>query len=237
MKSGAQIDSKTSQDDIPPVHVLEAAQNQDRKETEDLLAGFDRPGRSPKPAPRERDFVDYYAKKKSGGPDSGSGRVSSSAPPAPAVAGPTRPKQGEISTVVVPRKGDGMPAWVVWVGAGVLMALVGGGVAYLATNDTHSTAVVPTGPSAATTITAATPVPASALDNTIPPPAPVEATVTVEPTATATAPGPKGGRRDRERDRDPKTLPSAIGSSVPRPSGGVAGDTKPPPRDDFIRDL
>ena len=58
--------ASTVQDDIPPVHVLEAAENQERKETEDLLAGFDRPGRGPKPAAKERDFVDYYAKKPSG---------------------------------------------------------------------------------------------------------------------------------------------------------------------------
>src|SRR5689334_9895619 len=36
----------TNPDGIPPLHVLEAAHEQERKETEDLLAGFDRPRRA-----------------------------------------------------------------------------------------------------------------------------------------------------------------------------------------------
>ncbi len=72
--------SSTIQDDIPPVHVLVAAEQQDRKETEDLLASFDRPGRGPKVAPRERDFVDSYAKKPGGaGASSSSLRAASGA--------------------------------------------------------------------------------------------------------------------------------------------------------------
>ena len=235
--------AQTSQDDIPPVHVLEAAQNQDRKETEDLLAGFDRPGRSPKPVSHERDFVDYYAKKKSGsGLDSGSGRPTSSAPP-PAghagAAGRAGSKQAELSTVVVPRKREGMPAWLSWMGAGALLLLIGGGIAYVATDASSPTSGVSAGPSAATTITAATPVPHSAFDNVPPPePAVVEPVPAPSPMVTAVtdAPVAKGPAR-RDRDREPRNATSATaGSSVPR-SGSATGDTKPPPRDDFIRDL
>lgn len=52
----------TTPEEIPPIHVLEAAHDQERREAEELLAGFDRPGRSPKKRTgTARDFVDYYA--------------------------------------------------------------------------------------------------------------------------------------------------------------------------------
>lgn len=50
----------TEEDVVPPIGVLVAAHEQDRKETEDLLAGFDK-RRGPKRQSRARDFVDYYA--------------------------------------------------------------------------------------------------------------------------------------------------------------------------------
>jgi hypothetical protein len=241
----------TIQDDIPPVHVLEAAQNQDRKETEDLLAGFDRPGRGPKPASKERDFVDYYARKKAGA-ESGSGRVASIASPV------IRVKQADVSTVIKPRKKEGAPAWLVWAGAAALMLAVGGVVAFLATSDSHPSAGAPSGPSAAMTISAATP--RSTLDNNIPPPAPAEPSATtttpvtvIEPASAAPtaatgagAPSARGSAK-----RDPRSPPSATGvnggasaggngagagASAPR-STNATDDTKPPPRDDFIRDF
>jgi hypothetical protein len=231
-ESSKVIDAETSQDDIPPVHVLEAALNQDRKETEDLLAGFDRPGRSPKPAARERDFVDYYAKKK---PESGSARVSNpSAPAVPTAASggaPTRSKQAEISTVVVPRKDKGIPVWAAWLGAGFAMALIGGGVSYLATNDSHSISTLPTGPSAATTITTGTPPPTTTAVDNVPLPAP-PALITPEPVVTATTTATTTAKPAR---RDPKSAPSAATTVLQGSS--ATGDTKPPPRDDFIRDL
>jgi hypothetical protein len=235
----------TTQDDIPPVHVLEAAQKQDRKETEDLLAGFDRPGRGPKPASKERDFVDYYARKKSGA-ESGSGRVASSAPPV------IRVKQADVSTVIKPRKKEGPPAWLVWAGAAALMLAVGGVVAFLATSDPRPSALAPTGPSAATTITAATP-PRTAFDNAVPPPAPADATATTtattitvaEPASVAAPPARGSAKRDA---RAAPATPNAAGgastqgvgagapASAPRATNAT-DDTKPPPRDDFIRDL
>ena len=235
-------DAQTVQDDIPPVHVLEAAQNQDRKETEDLLAGFDRPGRSPKPAPRERDFVGYYAKKKNPGVPSGAGQPVAGGGAAAAMnAGP---KQADVATMVVPRKREGTPLWMAWVAAAAFMLAIGGMVAYLATGEPAPNAVAPTGPSAATTITAATPVPQNTFDN-IPPPAPVDPNATstantlivadpAVPTNT-TAPPKSSGRRG-----DPKSVPSsaagAAATATPHATSAT-DDGKPPPRDDFIRDL
>jgi hypothetical protein len=228
----------TIQDDIPPVHVLEAAQNQDRKETEDLLAGFDRPGRSPKPAPKERDFVDYYAKKKNPGVESGSSRPTSSRPP---VA--IRAKQADVSTVIVKRKGDGMPASVAWALAAVVMLALGGFVAYLATADSQPSAGVPTAPSSATTITSATSPQPTNLDNSIPPPAPADPTSTtttpvmvVEP-APSPSPSPSPVAPRGTAKRDLRNGPNGVaGSNAPRGTNAT-DDSKPPPRDDFIRDL
>lgn len=235
----------TVQDDIPPVHVLEAAQNQDRKETEDLLAGFDRPGRGPKPVSKskERDFVDYYARKKPGSADSGGGR---SASPSDVVIDMKPPRQGDVSTVIVHRKREGMPAWLGWAAVAVGMLLVGGAVAYLATSEGRPTAVEPTAPSAATTITSATgPAQAQAnADSNIPPPAPLEAT-TATTTATEAAPSAGGVAAPRGSAKRDARFGSGVGSSsaattaptVPRATNATDDKTKPPPRDDFIRDL
>jgi hypothetical protein len=243
----------TVQEDIPPVHVLEAAQNQDRKETEDLLAGFDRPGRSPKPVSKskERDFVDYYARKKPGSADSGGGRA---ALPVNAVMESRPPRQGDVSTVIVHRKGE-TPAWLGWAVAALAMLLVGGAVAYIATSDGRPSAHEPTAPSAATTITSAMSAPSVVQGNpetNIPPPdpamaAPVEAAPSVVvATTTATtlaAPAKSAGKRDG------RTVPSAAAGATTTGAAGATGataapratnatdDSKPPPRDDFIRDL
>ena len=228
-------------DDIPPVHVLEAAQTRDRQETEDLLAGFDRPGRGPrKPASeRERDFVDYYAKKK-GGPDSGraSGPV--------VVVGP---RAEEIATVVKPRRIRGsMPGWVAWAGPGLVMLSLGGVVAYLALgNDARSSAGPRTGPSAATTITAATTsIPASR--DLVPPPAPPDPTTTTTTPITVTEPPPAEPSQRAAGRRDPRGVSntasaSSAASAAAAATGNAAtttatsADRKPLPREDFIRDL
>ena len=225
----------TVADEIPPVHVLEAAQSQDRKETEDLLAGFDRPDRGPKKpsAERDRDFVDYYAKKK-GGRDSGRGPSSGPAP----VLGP---RAADVATVVKPRKTRGMPAWLAWAGPGLVMLSLGGVVAYFALgSEGRPTAGPRIGPGAATTITAATTaIPASR--DLVPPPAPADPTtttpitVTEPPPPTATDAPPRPGRRE------PRGVPSAGAASTATGSASTttapSADRKPAPRDDFIRDL
>lgn len=229
--------ASTIQDDIPPVHVLEAAERQDRKETEELLSGFDRPGRSPKPAPKGRDFVDYYAKKK-GGAESGAARA---VVPAPVI----RMKQGDLSTVIVPRKSEGVPAWAVWGGAALVMLLVGGLVAFLATADGRPEATAPSVPSAAsaaTTLTGATnPLPTKA-DENIPPPGPpmsASAEVVVPEVVTAaaepkvvTAPAARASAK-----RELRAVPSAVVAPVTPRETSAVGPSKPAPREDFIRDL
>jgi hypothetical protein len=221
----------TAPDDIPPVHVLEAAQNQDRKETEDLLAGFDRPGRGPKKSSPERDFVDYYAKKKGGAE---SGRAS-----APVVVPP--PRQMDVSTVVKPRKTNGLPSWFPWAGAAALMLGIGGLVAYLATGDTPSSASVPSTP---TGVPMAPPIQASR--DIIPPPAPADPPITTTTTAlTVTEPAPTVVEPAPPRPtgrREPKGVPGATAATTATGNGSTtttasSADRKPPPRDDFIRDL
>jgi hypothetical protein len=221
---------RTTPDDIPPVHVLEAAQNQDRKETEDLLAGFDRPGRGPKKPSPERDFVDYYAKKK-GGPDSG-GKPSTPMAMAP-------PRQMDVSTVVKPRQTKGMPSWMAWAGAAVLMLGLGGVVAYLATGEPRSTASLPTEP---TGVPMAPPVQASR--DIIPLPSPPDPTTTTTTAMTVTEPVPTVTDPPPPRPtgrRDPRGVPTATAASTQTGNGSTttasSADRKPPPRDDFIRDL
>lgn len=235
----------TAPDDIPPVHVLEAAQNQDRKETEDLLAGFDRPGRGPQRPSVERDFVDYYAKKKS--PGTGSGPVRLMSRETPSAATPSGPRQIDVSTVVVPRNTAGMPAWLVWSAAAALMLIVGGAVAFLATSDAQpSKADATTGPSAATTITAASPPPRASVDPNIPPPSDADR---VDPSAVATTPVmvesaapvpvPIAPRPSGKRGPGPNvnTNASAGGAVSVPPSATTNEATKPAPRNDLIRDL
>lgn len=241
--------SATREDDIPPLHVLEAAEKQDRKEAEDLLAGFDRPGRSPKAAPKGRDFVDYYARKKgSSGEERGDDRAPA---PSPARAIP-RSRQADVATVIKPRKREGMPAWLAWGSIAAAMLAIGGVVAYLATAEPRTSAVAPTGPSAATSITAA-PLPSASNEN-IPPPDPPAATPTsttttpmtvIEPvpgsTPTTTAAATDSAARGSAR-RDPRATPTgaaaaAAPSAARTPRPNATDDTKPPPRDDFIRDL
>lgn len=247
----------TIQDDIPPVHVLEAAQNQERKETEDLLAGFDRPGRSPKAVPKskERDFVDYYARKKPGGVESGQLRAAAASPSSAAVAAKP-PRQADVSTVIVPRKREGMPLWLGWAAVTLGMLLVGWLVAYLATTDARSggagEASATSAASAATTITSGTaPVQANGranADTNIPPPAPIDAMPTTAtavtvveamPSAPAAVPAASGGRKREGRAAASAGASAATAASptnAARPTNGT-DETKPPPRDDFIRDL
>jgi hypothetical protein len=52
--------SRTEQDDVPPTDVLVAAEEREKKETEDLLAGFDRPARDPRRR-ANGSFASYYA--------------------------------------------------------------------------------------------------------------------------------------------------------------------------------
>lgn len=218
----------TQPDDIPPVHVLEAMQEQDRKETEDLLAGFDRPARTPKQPPVSRDFVDYHLKREK----------------SPRSDPPQRQRsQHDLSTVLVPRK----PAfaWLPWLGAAAAVIGIGVIVTFILTSSTsEATKNASTTPSAATTISAAT-APSNDRSSEIPPPPPPSETTsettntapeTTEATSTVTPPPSPSAKRD------PKPRASTSATSVEPPSTTTtAPSTAPtapkPPRDDFIRDL
>ncbi len=238
--------SLTVQDDIPPVHVLVAAEQQERKETEALLSGFDRPGRGPKSAPRQRDFVDYYAKKPDGaGASSGSLRAAASGAAgvgAGGGAGGASAKARDESTVIVRRKGDGAPAWLVWGGAAVLMLLVGGLVAYVATADGSPVAATPTAPSAAsaaTTLTAATSPKPSVADENIPPPSAVAPSAEA-PSAEAVEAAPPVVAPRGSGKREARAVPSGAttGAAATTPRATTTAETaKASPRQDFIRDL
>lgn len=206
-------DEREPHDDIPPVHVLEAMQEQDRKETADLLSGFDRPGRTPRKAPPPRDFVEYYATK------SPSGRAA------------PEPRRHETSphekaTVVLPRKHDARTV-VLWAAAVLGMVLFGAMIAVLATPEPQPTASprsTPTLlPSSATTITSApaTP-PEQADDQADEPDEPAETTATTVIVAT---PPP----------RPAKSAPATTAGAQPPPGGATS--IKTAPRDDFIRDM
>ena len=269
----------------PPV--LGAPVEQERKDTEDLLAGFDRPGRGPKKPAAERDFVDYYARKKDGSPASdrsaGAARPNTSPLPpgvrgaagaaaaggavagagaagrAGAAAAPTKPKQANISTVVVPRDKPLAP-WVTWGVVVLLMLLVGGAVAFLASRDDAATAAKNGSSSTSTSnITSAPPSVISSRDD-IPPPPPPSEVDTADPIASASPPSgahPVATTSSRTTKRDPKNagtsagaagsaatsaLPNAPTQAAPLGASGASGASgapngKAPPRDDFIRDM
>lgn len=255
--SNVKSSAATSEDDIPPVHVLEAAQHQDRKEAEDLLSGFDRPGRGPKPASSARDFVEYYAKKK--GPPGGAANPARApgAPQAAASSPAAGVKQIDVATVITPRKREGVPAWLLWPAAGLLMLVIGSVVGFLATSD-HDRApgsAKRMGPSGSNSLTGV-PLPGTSNDN-IPPPdlaamtgATTTAMTVIEPgtTAPTTASSPDASPRGSAK-REPRGTASApagatgASTSATQPAGARpprgtnADDPKPPPRDDFIRDL
>lgn len=230
--------AKTEPDEIAPLHVLEAAHAQDRKETEDLLAGFDRRGRPRASSPNaQRDFVDYYAKKK------GEAR--------PAAGRADAPRQKDVATFVLPRKKKA-PAWLPWAGIGAAMLLLGGVVAFFATADNTSGGAAASAPSAATTITAAT-APSGRLDEAIPPPPPADeaaalvapTTITAtpeEPAPTApvatTAPAPRPVTTSAPRPTvEPTATATATATPATKPTTEPTPARKPPPRDDFIRDF
>lgn len=201
----------TEREEVPPVQVLLARQEKERLETEDLLAGFDRPGRTPKPPASQRDFVAHYATPKT--------------PSAKAPASKRPPHVNEESTFVLPRKKKPVLAYGSWALLGAAMAALGLLVVLLATrtSDPRGTGL-PTGPSAATTITGATTFTEPSARDEIPAPDPNGAETSATPvTITSTSP----------TRIDPRPLPAATTpTEAPRASA-----PRPSPRQDFIRDF
>ncbi len=202
-------------DPFPTNEALEAELEKERRETEDLLAAFDRPARGaarsvPSGGPG---FVEYYA----GDPATRAAERSPREPrPARAV-----PRRADLATVVKPqRRRAGVPPWLFWGGASASMLAVGFVVAVLTTRDPvatrHATPPAPT-------ISAAAPVAAPALRmgrDEVPAPVPSQSgSAEAAPPATAAV------------ATAPLTPPPRLrgeGSSAPhRPSGD--GTAAPPP--------
>ncbi len=161
------------------------------KETEDLLAGFDRPGRTPRVPSVQRDFVDYHLDKGQSKP----------APRSPGLAADRARR--DLPTAIIPGHKRKIPTWVPW--AAALVAMSGGGVLVAAmlagppnagsSNTTPPGAATSPVPSATTTLASITPAvdPTTGPARDIPPPPPstAEATPAAGP-APAPAPAPAG---------------------------------------------
>lgn len=149
----------------------------EKKVTEELLSGFDRPGRTPRtPRVRSRDFVDYY-----------SGRDAAMKDDAPPPSKREETKSHEKPTVIVPRRNN-VRATMTWVVAVVGMILFGATIAVLSTPQvppSSSAALPPVAPTSATTITSANPQP---VDTVEPQPEPVSTNAPVQVPAKKTAP-------------------------------------------------
>lgn len=209
------------------------------KQTEDLLAGFDRPARTPRtPAVVNQDFVDFHLKK---GSDPNL-RAASGGVKAPDLT------RGN-STFLIRRKGT-FPKWGWW--AALFITMPVGGVLFTYCALTRETTGPSTGgfasqiPSAATTISAAsTPVlnPTTGPERDIPPPPPpAEEDPSADP-STMAAPS----QAPLAPHSQPFVAPSApnlrpqapTGSSpaAPRASSSASPASTVPPNPDFIRVL
>ena len=198
----------TDSDPLPSNEALEAELAKERRETEDLLAAFDRPGggaaRSvPSGGPG---FVEYYA---------GDARAAERSPREPRRARPAPPRQAELATVVKrPRRRVSLPPWLFWAGVSAAMLGVGFVVAVLTTRDPAPRAA-PTTPVVSAAPPAVAPASATGRDDEVPAPDPTPAqrgSVSAAPPVTATTSSPR-----------PQ---SDVGSS-PRPAGR-GGAASPP---------
>lgn len=202
------------------------------KETEDLLAGFDRPGRTPRTPPAARDFVDYHLEKGRSSPDA------RRPPRSPDVA------RRDLPTAIIPGPRR-TPAWATWTAVALIMTAGGIGVAAFLASP-RSTAPSPTASLAANAAPTEQPPavdPTSGPARDIPPPPPpsellepsapgaaeTTSSDTRAPTVTPPAPAPPTTRR----------LPAA-GTEAP-PSVAPAEPAPAPanvtPSADFIRTL
>lgn len=219
------------------------------KQTEDLLAGFDRPGRTPRPPAVRPDFVDFHLKRLS----------DPNARPASAGGAKTPdPKRGS-STVLIRRK-QRFPSWGWWAALFVTMPVGGVLVSYCALmrqdDGAPLAASASASPSAATTISAATtPIaqPTTGPERDIPPPPPpseeeppgdpptdppamttatTAMTTATATTATATTARPASHSTPRHR----VTAAEASSARPPASAAPSAAPAKaPPPNPDFIR--
>lgn len=195
------------------VRELEALERQDRKATEQLLSGFDRPGRTPRaPRAKSRDFVDYYSGRSAPIPD---------APPPSSRREDSGPH--DRATVLVPRRTQ-FRATMTWIVAVVGMMLFGVTIAVLATPQTPPSSSLPPPPVVSPTMT-----PTSATTITSANPRPVDTGVEPaeqpSPDNVVVAPSPGPG-------------PKKVAPATTITSGAPSAPTiKTAPREDFIRDM
>jgi hypothetical protein len=235
----------TSPDDIPPVHVLEATQSRERREAEDLLAGFDRPGRTPR-RHNSGDFVEHYGSSKPRNPPQPMPSADVHAFDPQLLVEAAGKAAHENKTVLVPRKRQTRTT-LMWLAVGAAVVGLTGILAIVATSESGpASSPSSSTPSKPGPSVAATPSAASVSSGAPPSPTNDVPSQTPDPTSTATptvisVPPPSAvpsSVRDRDRDRrgtSPSSSAARPGNPegpTPATSGSVA---KPPPRDDLIR--
>ena len=168
--------------DDDPKQAARARAAAERKETEDSLAGFDCPGRTPRMPAVRRDFVDYFQKER----PSAAPRAQSAAPPPPTPQpaqpgpGPSSEQRRAVPTFVSRKERIGFPVWLAPAALLFAMPTAGGVIAYVAHERTPPSRVHTPSPrlTEATTIPAAT----SPVEEPAPTPRPSA------PTSVASAP-------------------------------------------------
>ncbi len=174
------------------------------KETEDLLAGFDRPGRTPRVPPVKRDFVDYHL-----------GKRRSSPPPRPSPV-PHRAAR-DLPTAIIPGQKRKLPSWVPWAVLLLVMSVLGVLVAAAVSGPPiypQATSL----PGTTTTLASGTPTfdPTTGPARDIPPP----------PSSAAEAPSAEQTERETKSETAP-TPPKAQATTTATATATVARTTTP----------
>lgn len=187
------------------------------KETEDLLAGFDRPGRTPRVPPVQRDFVEYHLGSKGTAP-----RVR-----APQLAPESDRELREVSTAIVRRRKRALPRWAPWAGLAFGMALTGVlAMKVLSSPSEGSRSVTVSSPSAAMTISSGMAAfePTSGPERDIPPPPPLPTATVTTPTdsVTVTPAVRAASTADPSSDRPPPPRTQAPAPAAPPPTAATA---------------
>lgn len=194
------------------------------KETEDLLAGFDRPGRTPRPPPTTRDFVDYHLD-----------RQRSSGGPRPISA--ERAARDLPTSIVARRTPASVRKWIPYAVFLAVMPVVGVIIAMNLGKTRPSTGNDPPLPGVATLASGASiSIPTSGPERDIPPPPPP---TSLEPPTEAAAANEPAPRPKPARMAPAAGSPNATGtSSAPTKASESAPPPLPTVRDmDMIRNL
>lgn len=190
--------------------------NDDVVRTEDLLAGFDRPGRTPRMPPVKRDFVDYHLDRGRQTPD---------------IRPPSGPRPQDMPTAIIPHQ---RPRWVLWLPWIVmLLAMPFAGLAIAAWLESgsardRSTAMSPAPSAPTTSVTRTSSAAPSSREDEIPPPPPV-ADLPSAPVVAATP--------TRTEPPTPRRSATAAPSATVLPPPSPATSAKPATNGEFIREM